>query len=256
MEKLARLREERKKLEVIETQVLSSNVDDAQTLHAWAAKELKQLSDSIRNELDSTELKTARKFVATNENVPPCNSAPQVDTDVLPCNSAPLVKTNVPPCSSAPEVNTNVPPAVITEASLSEIPPIQSESRLDDIPLSRPQNFELSLSSLTSSVSVSVDDEFSKDSVRDSSPEPLTERRFLNIADLATSKKRNDPEKVLDQFIERTAKEERAKRQELGTYAKELFNQAEIPSLASIEKRTKSGIAMNFDIKSFNSRRK
>ena len=196
MERLARLREERKKLEMIESQVLSAPPDDAQSLHAWAARELKQLSESIRNgeQSDLVELKTARGPARFTEY--PSPEPPQQDENTNP-------KENVPN---------------VDFEGFTEIPPIKSEARIEINTVTSTE-----LSSLTPSVSVSVDDEFSSESVRSCSPAPLTQRRFIDLNEVIRSEGQHPPMLVLDSILKECESKEERRRKELGEFAKDLL---------------------------------
>jgi hypothetical protein len=62
---LEKLRRGRKQIEELEAQVLAAPVD-AQEMHAWAARELRLLSDSIRNS-KMFEMKTSRPLADTSQ---------------------------------------------------------------------------------------------------------------------------------------------------------------------------------------------
>jgi hypothetical protein len=301
MDKLEKLRQDRKKLEQLETKVLSA-VEDPVALHAWAARELKQLSDSIRSsslESQDIELKTAR----TRIDIPIRVQVPEERSEVV---------IETAKISSSEQLEPEPGPELDIEDSLEELPVASSEKIIassvvcedsEIIPATArvipPQpSPELTLSSLTPSVSVSLQDEFCE-SIRSSSPEPLTERRVLNINEIVPPiKKRSEgnrsPRTVLEAFAARLEKEKERKRNQLGAFAKSLFddkngdgrlidqenlnqtgNQAiklesqdtraplrsalpEEDGLGSppplIEKKTKSGIAFSIDLASFNSR--
>jgi hypothetical protein len=246
MEKLARLREERKKLEVIETQVLGGGIEDPHALHAWAARELKQLSNAIRatkigqeEPVEYVQLKTSRpKRVEETNRLSEYTVRTPVSTDSL--EEIPVAR------SEARILDSTESEEKIEAIEEIIIPP--STVRENVI---APEVSELSLCSLTPSVSVSLQDEFSE-SMRSSSPEPLTERRIFHINEILPPKEVcHDPDQVLEAFVQRKSKEERLKREDLGNFAKSVLrkNDAEkIPPLVSkIDKKTKSGIAFSFD---------
>ena len=307
MEKLARLREDRRKLELIETRVLSSSsnvAEDAQALHAWAAQELKQLSDSIRGTCN-----TAGSLVGSDTNslhiAHPDANPPHVasPSSTFEAASSSIVGTHSVVQGASAVQNAEVLHFPESVDSLTDISPIRSEARTnpgkkEDVAFLSVQSLSIppatarrpnssvdfELSSLTASNSVSVEDEFSADSIRESSPEPLrgdvAPRHTVHLDEIFKNHRPEKASDILDKFIENCAIDDARRRVELGSFARSLFNEVDgslerrqtlspikadssrtmarenagenLPPLTSIEKRTKSGISMNIDLTSFN----
>lgn len=230
MERFEKIRTERKKLEVIESKLIQNGKDES--LHAWAARELKLVADSIRSE--GQELRTSRlKYFPQVDEIQKDDISPDApgegvinadETEQSPLELLSLCDSSIPLESSRiQDAGTVV---------LADIPPIRSERITTE---SSPVVGQLA--SLTWNTSVSLEDQrMDDDSLRQASPEPWTVHQ------------------ILDSFIEEMHKEESARREVLGLHARAQLAEIpdeNLPPLATVEKRTKKGVSLTIDLSSF-----
>jgi hypothetical protein len=232
MERLEKIRTERKKLEVIESKLIQNGKDES--LHAWAARELKLVADSIRSEGQELQTSRLKYYFPQVDEIQKDDISPDApgegvinadETEQSPLELLSLCDSSIPLKSSR----------IIQDAVtvvLADIPPIRSERATTE---SSPVVGQLA--SLTWNTSVSLEDQrMDDDSLRQASPEPWTAHQ------------------ILDSFIEEMHKEESARREVLGLHARAQLAEIpdeNLPPLATVEKRTKKGVSLTIDLSSF-----
>lgn len=282
MDKLEKLRQERKKLERIESQVLSSRPTDIESLHAWAARELKSVADTMRSASSTeTELRTARPMRVTAVTVPPLVLPGKEDMPLPIDPSLPAKTVTIPALELPITEHLSLPSEVSPTNELKDISPLRSEiitpSILPSVPTEiesmeikstarhlpaadRPDELSYELSSLSASISVSIEDCSLQDDtasgLRSVSPQPF----------IVSEEAQQRASAILDQYIAKQEAAERSLREELGSHAKAILqninrkpdasllrvgssgDEENLPPLTTVERRTKKGIAMNVDI--------
>lgn len=234
-------------MEEIESQILAATasaggVDSARAMHAWAARELQMLSDSIRRDSTEVELKTARKVPEERPTADPII----ILQDIHVSKSERIIPSKT---QQSLEFQDN---SVSGKSSARSLPPssknsdISGKSSTRSCPSSS-NNTDLSLSS--------------EDSVfRSASPLPYS-------AELHESSQNTRPctalssssKKVLDEYIHKCEIAKKEKRNLLRLHALSLLvendqndiDQSKPPPLAKVEKTSKGGVALNIDLSGF-----
>ena len=243
---LEKLRRDRKQLEELEAQVLAAPTD-AQEMHAWAARELRVLSESIRqSKCEIVEMKTARP------------SLPPLPPTELPVNCK---RENVEPDIVLPMARCMASDVMELEDEMVE----KSEGRtlpftvdvlasgIEALTTARRADSPVRLCnnshSLTKSVSLDDDDSVFQD-LRTCSPDPHPAAESAAVR----------AQRVLAEYVAAEQDKENQLRHELGQYAQSRLasgiaqkadnaDSDELPALARIEKTTKNGVAFSFDFR-------
>ena len=288
--KLLRIRRERKQLEDLESEILASPArsrssaasaetavpmsarEDTQSMHAWAARELKSLSESIRRDQSDIELQTARQKQSFDS--PPLAARPSVvdeqdfefkDDAILRTAWKKSMNTQSPvvvdPGQVGEDVIDEVEDCVSTRSESVGVSHVghrkdaswSSELVLKDLsstvseavrPFTIPTDFldeivpamtsSRNMSDLSvSKLSLLADDSIFLD-IRGSSPEPYAPVRTVEVSRISNEEDRSVLARdALDEYIEEENRKREKKLSELRQVAMEMLGHRRVPEVQS-----------------------